>query len=102
MDIFNQVRISDHNLDEFASPRWLKSKVDNMNRMMIRFSEHGGRVYIAERLEDDYSDEPFFEFSGRVIGPVTIDEHGIQFEATGRNGGKIQNIIITRQGVYGD
>lgn len=105
MTVFNEVRISKLNKNgstyNGASYVWDKSKVyTDIHRLMIRFDSNG-HVYLAERPEDEYSDEPWFEWKGWVIGQPIVDEYGIVFEAVvDRDKGGLRRIVITRKGVY--
>jgi hypothetical protein len=99
-EIFNEVRISKPNSDP-KGPVWAKSKVStDLHRLMIHFNPQNGHVLLAERPEDEYSDEPYFIWSGHVVGIPTVDEYGITFEAYNKRGER-RHIIVTRKGVYG-
>lgn len=101
MTIFNEVRIAERNPNYGVDgPEWLPPVVSTgLNRLMVRFNTNGHMI-VAERTDDD---SDFFQFSGWVIGNYDVDEYGIIFDALdSKRGGKVNHVIITRKGVYGE
>jgi hypothetical protein len=100
VNVFDEVRIA-----KPSSPggySWDKSKVHtDLHRLMIRFNDNG-HVLLAERPEDEYSDDPYFQWSGWVVGRVDVDEYGITFDAVvDRHKGNLRHVVVTKKGVYG-